>query len=171
MKDKKISPSIVLGFAVGVLLIIPGLKSFGCCLILPLGAAAAVYLNSRFEDFSNRITNKKALGIGLATGFFAAIFNTAFDLMITFFTRTNDIIEVLPQVELMLSGFSLGDVKEETMNMLRNMEREIRSTGFSFFYSFFLLMNNLIINLIFGILGGLFGASFVNKKFISGENE
>lgn len=171
MKDKNISPSVVLGFAVGVLLIIPGLKSFGCCLILPLGAAAAVYLNSRFEDFSNRIANKKAIGIGLATGFFAAVFNTTFDILITFLTRTNDIIEVLPQVELMLSGFSLGDVKEETMNMLRNMEREIRNTGFSFFYSFFLLVNNLIVNLIFGILGGLFGASLVNKKFIGGESE
>lgn len=171
MKDRTISPSLVLGFAAGVLLIIPGLKSFGCCLILPLGAAAAVYLNSRFENFSDRITNKKAIGIGLATGFFASVFNTSFDLLITFFTRTNDIIEVLPQVELMLSGFSLGEVKEETMNMLRNMEREITTSGFSFFYSFFLLINNLIINSIFGILGGLFGASFVNKKFINRGNK
>ncbi len=170
MTKKNISPALVAGFAVGVLLIIPGLRSFGCCLILPLGAAVAVYLESYFENFSSKMRNKKALLIGLATGFFAAIFSTVFDVLVTYFSRTNDMIEALPQIELMLAGFSLGEVKEETMNMLRRIEHEITSTGFSLLYTFFLLINNLIIDSIFGILGGLFGASYINKKYFREHN-
>lgn len=169
MNKKTISPSLVAGFATAVLLTIPGLKSFGCCLILPLAAAAAVYLEARFENFAHQITTKRALLIGVTTGLFAALFSTSFDVLISYLVRTNEIIEALPQLELMLSSFVSGEIKNETMNMLRKIEQEITSTGFSPLYTFFVLINNLIINSIFGLLGGLLGASYINKKFSGGN--
>lgn len=164
MKNK-ISPAIVCGFGAAVLGIIPGVKSFGCCLLLPASTVLGLYFYLRITSFARSITPKTALFIGLITGLSSAFFSGFFDIIITYIFRTNDLVFSLPQVEILLSSYNLGDIGKETINLLRGMSKEITMYGFSPLYASYLLFSNLFIDSIFGMIGGLIGMSIFNKKY------
>ncbi|PIP77984.1 MAG: hypothetical protein COW85_06085 [Ignavibacteria bacterium CG22_combo_CG10-13_8_21_14_all_37_15] len=166
MKNK-LSPAIVCGFGAAVLGTIPGVKSFGCCLLLPAATMLSLYLYLRITFFHESVTAKTAMFIGLITGLFSAFFSGFFDLLITYIFHTNDIVFSLPQVELLISTYNLGDIGKETIAILRNMSNEITTNGFSLTYTFFLLFNNIIIDSLFGVIGGLIGMSIFNKKYFT----
>ncbi|MFO7524307.1 MAG: DUF4199 domain-containing protein [Ignavibacteriaceae bacterium] len=161
---KKFFPSLVSGFVASVFSIIPLLKSFSCCLLVPAAAVLALFLDRRINNNLEKITIKKALLFGFLTGIFAAFFITSFDLLMTYLTKTNDLITSLPQTEVMLNDWNLGPMMEQSITMLKQMADEINSTGFSMLYAFMILFSNLISNTIFGMIGGALGMVILNKK-------
>ena len=105
---KKYFPTFITGFAASVLSIVPGIKSFSCCLIVPGAAILALILDQKVNKSSERIRINKAIMFGLMTGLFATFFITALDVLITFITKTNDFVEALPQSETLIFELKLG---------------------------------------------------------------
>ncbi len=164
MSSKSYLPSLVAGFGAAVLTTVPGVKEFGCCLIVPLATLTAMLLYKKTLSGENNISINTALLIGFLTGLFAALFSTFFDVVVTLFTRTNDFVETLPQTKEVLDSFNFGDAAKQTMDLMNGMARQITSTGFSLLYTIFILISNLIVDSIFGLLGGLLGRIIVNRR-------
>lgn len=161
---KKIFPSLVSGFAASVLSTIPLLKSFACCLLVPGAAILALFLDRKINHNNEKITFQKALLFGFLTGLFAAFFFTSFELLITFLTKSNDLIYSIPQTEVLMRQWNLGPFVDESINMLKQMATEIESTGFSLLYAIMIFFSSLLTNTIFGMLGGTLGMAILNRK-------
>lgn len=166
---KYISP-VVCGFAAGVLQVVPLIKSFSCCLILPAAAFFSLLLDRKATKSTERIPMSKALLFGLYTGLTAAFFGTIFEIMITFITRQNDIIIAFPEMQRMVEGFPLStEIKNEVMGIFQTVRKELMETGFSWIYTISILVNNFLVNSVFGIVGGLIGTQIINSKNKSSE--
>ena len=161
---KKIFPSLVSGFASSVLTTIPLLKSFACCLLVPGAAIFALYLDRKINNNFEKITIQKALFFGFLTGLFATFFITSFDVLITFITKTNDLVYSIPQTEVLMRQWNLGPLADESIKMIKQMAEEIRTTGFSLLYVVMIFISNFISNSIFGILGGAIGMAIFNRR-------
>ncbi|KAF0150890.1 MAG: hypothetical protein FD143_2474 [Ignavibacteria bacterium] len=166
---KFISPAVC-GFAAGVLQVVPLIKSFACCLIIPGAAFLSLWLDQKASKSTNKIPMKKALVFGLFTGLTAAFFGTVFEVFVTFITRQNDVIVAFPELQRMIADFPLSpELKNQVMEIFQTVRKELMETGFSWLYTFTILFNNLIVNSIFGIVGGLIGAQILNSKNKSSE--
>lgn len=167
---KYISPAVC-GFVAGVLQIVPLIKSFSCCLILPGAAFLSLWLDQKASKSTAKIPMTKALVFGLFTGLIAAVFGTVFEVFVTFITRQNDIIIAFPELQKMVEDFPLSpELKNQIMGIFQTVRKELMETGFSWLYTFSMLFNNLIVNSIFGIVGALIGAQILNKRNNSSEN-
>lgn len=164
MSKNKYLASLVCGFGAAVLTTLPALKAFSCCLIIPLFAALAIYLFFRISGDHLNIDLKTTLFIGVLTGIFAAFFSSFFDVLITYITHTNELVESLPQTEAAVKSYNLDKLFQPSMTLLKKMAAQIKTSGFSTLYAFMILLSNLIINTIFGMLGGIVGMKFINKK-------
>jgi hypothetical protein len=165
MKLKKYLPSLVCGFSAGVLQVVPLVKSFSCCLVLPLAAFVALILEQKSTNNFNIISAKKAVMIGLFTGLFAALFGSFFEILITFITKQNDIIITFPELQKMVGNFPVTeDIKKEVLLLFQNVRNDILTTGFSWLYTFSLVVNDFFIDILFGIAGGLIGSQIINKR-------
>lgn len=162
----RIFPVIVSGFIAAVLSVVPVLKSFSCCLLLPLAAVFSLYLDIRVNKNSEIIKTSKAIKFGFLTGLFATLFYVPLDLIITFFARSNDLIESIPQAEILIQDLDLKSVSDDSIKLMKNMANEIRSTGFSLLYAIMILFSNLFTNTIFGIIGGIIGMGILNKRMM-----
>jgi hypothetical protein len=167
MTSSKYLPALVCGFAAAVLMIIPEIKNFGCCLILPAAAAFSLFLNKKINSVRGAISTSDAFFYGIFTGVFSALFLTGFDLLITYFAKTNDLVESLPDSKTMLRDLNLGPIMENAIAMMENMAKDIKLNGFSALYSIMILISNLVINTIFGMIGGLIGMKYLNKRSLS----
>jgi len=164
MTSKKYIAPLVCGFGAAVLSIVPGLRAFACCLIVPFAAFFSLSIDRKINKISDRITSRQAVTFGLLTGLFAALFATSFDILLTFVTHSNDFTSALPQTEAMLRSYNLGPLLDESMHILKRMSTDIKNYGFSAIYTISMLMSNLITNCIFGLVGALVGMSYLNKK-------
>lgn len=163
---KKYLPSLVTGFGAGVLSIVPLIKSFSCCLVVPVAAYFSILLYQRANNLDEKIETSKAIFLGIFTGLFAALFATTFEIFITLFTKHNDIIEAYGNVQTMLNSFPIDDaVKQQVLDLLNNVVTDLKTTGFSLLYSITLLFNNLLVDSIFGLVGGVIGVQIVNSKY------
>jgi len=164
MNSNKFLPPLVCGFAAAVISTIPGIKTIGCCIVIPAAAWFALILEQRINKAEPPISSKTALVFGLMTGIFAALFSTAFDVLITLIAHSNDFVESLPQTEIAMRNLNLGDIWDQTFSLLKTMAQQIKATGFSLLYTIAILFSNLFIDAIFGIVGGLLGMMIQNKK-------
>jgi hypothetical protein len=157
-------PSLLAGFAVSALTFIPGLKNAGCCcLLIPAASVFALFLFRKASN-SGYIEVRDAVSIGLLTGVISALFSTGFDLLFTLIYHTNDLVESLPQTEVIMRNWDIGDVFDFTFELLRRMSREIKETGFSPLYSIFMLISNLVSYTVFAFIGALIGRSYFNRR-------
>lgn len=164
--------SLVCGFGAGVLQIVPLLKSFSCCFILPLAAFFSLWLNQRATNSKSKITSKDALRFGIATGLYAALFGSFFEIFITFITKQNDIISTFPELQKMINNFPVSpEIKTEVLNLFQKVREDILASGFSILYTFSVLVNNFIVNTIFGAAGGVIGAQVINSKIKNNKTE
>lgn len=162
---KKYLPALVCGFGAGVIQVVPFLKSFSCCLVMPLAAFFALILEQKSTNSHNKIITKKAILFGLFTGLYAALFGSFFEIFITLITKHNDIISTFPELQKMIEGFPLTeDIKKEVLNLFQKVREDIMTYGFSFLYTFSVLVNNIIVNPIFGIVGALIGSQIINSR-------
>ncbi len=164
MSSKFFLPSLVAGFGAAVLTTVPGVREFGCCLIVPLAVVTAMLLYKKTNKAETAIPIKTGLLIGIFTGLIAALFSTFFDVIITLFTHSNDFVQTLPQTKEVLESFKFGEAAKQTIDLMDGMARQITSTGFSFLYTIFILISNLIVDSIFGLFGGLLGRIIVNRR-------
>ncbi len=164
MNKQKFLPPLVCGFGAAVLTTVPGIKNLACCLVIPLAAVLSIFLDHKINRTILPINPKSAIWFGIATGIFAALFSTFFDLLITYITHTNDFVQALPQTEIILRHYKLDLLLDQTLIMLRQMSSDITTKGFSAFYTLGILLSNFVINTIFGLLGGLLGMTFINKR-------
>lgn len=163
---KKFLPSFVSGFGAGVLSVVPVIKTFACCLIIPAAATLSILLYQRAENINEKIDTGKAIFLGVFTGLFAALFATTFEIFITLFTKQNDLIAAFGNMQSMINSFPLDDnLKQEVIDLINMVVTELKTTGFSVIYSFTLLFNNLVINSIFGLVGGVIGLQIINAKY------
>ncbi len=164
MKSTKYLPALVAGFAAAVLTTIPGLKTFGCCLIVPFGSIFALYLQRVGNKDFAYITASKAIKYGLLTGLYTAIFATFFDVIITYVTKSNELVAAIPDAEKMLSNFLAGPLAQQGMQIFKQMATDITTKGFSGLYTFYMFTSSAISYSIFGILGGLLGMNLINRR-------
>ncbi len=162
---KKHLPALVAGFGAGVLQVVPIVKSFSCFIIMPLAGIFALALYQKSNKIVTPINTQKAVVIGLMTGVFAGLFGTFFEILITFITKSNDLVYVVNDLYALIEEFPVDQtVKSQVIALTENVVNSIKTTGFSFLYSFSVLVNNLIINPIFGMIGALIGLKFINSK-------
>lgn len=162
---KKYLSAFVCGFGAGVLQIVPVAKSFSCCLIIPVAAYLALVLERKSKKITGESSVKFGVIIGLLTGLYAAIFGSVFELLITFITKTNDLVAAYPELHKMIYDFPLSeDLKAHVTQLLSSVIDSITTTGFSWLYAFSLLFNNFLVNMIFGMIGGLIGVQIINSR-------
>ena len=161
--NHKLSPAIVCGFAAAVLTIIPGLKSFGCCLIIPFAVYMTLVINQKMSGI-HKIMAKESIYYGLLTGLFTAFFGTFLEVLITYITKSNDITATYPEFEKSLQSLPSAEMFKESLQLIKGMIYEISTKGYSVLFTTFLLIGNVFIDTIFGIIGGLVAMSIINRK-------
>lgn len=163
---KRYLPQLVAGFGAAVLSVVPILKSFACCLIVPAAAYFSIVLYQRANNLDEKIETGRAVFLGIFTGLFAALFATTFEIFITLFTKHNDLIEAFGNLQTMLNNFPINDeVRQQVLDLMSGVVTDLQTTGFSLLYSITLLFNNLLVNSIFGLVGGILGAQIINSKY------
>lgn len=161
---KKYLPALTAGFGASVFTTIPGLKDLACCLLVPAASFMALFLYKKVNAIDERIPASTGVMMGLATGLFAALFTTTLDVIITLITHSNDLMRTLPQTEVIISEWNLGPVMNESINLLKQMAKDINANGFSLLYTIMILLSNSITYSIFGLIGGLAAAAVFNKR-------
>ena len=91
-------------------------------------------------------------------------------MLLTYFAKSNDFIQSIPQTELIMREWNLGPMVDESLKLIKSAAQEIEKNGFSVIYLFMILFSNLLINSIFGMIGGALGMSFVNRKLREGNS-
>ena len=162
--NKKYLSALVCGFGSAVLTTIPGTESVGCCLLVPVAAGLSIGLYKKSHPDVLKIQTGTGVFLGLLTGVFAALFASGFEVILTFITKTNDLIVAMPQTEKIIMDMNLGQAAEESLKVLRQMASEIQSYGFSLLYSVLITLANLITYTIFGMLGGVIGTAIINRR-------
>jgi len=162
--NKKYLSALVCGFGAAVLTTTPGFESVGCCLLAPIASALSIFLYKKSQSDHLRIKTGSGILLGLLTAVFAALFASGLEIIITFITRTSDLVVSMPQAEKVVKDMNLGPAAEESLEVLRQMVREIQAKGFSFLYVFIITITNLITYSIFGMLGGIIGTAVINKR-------
>lgn len=162
--NKKYLSALVCGFGAAVLTTIPGIQTIACCLLAPIASAVSIFLYKKSQPDLLKIKTSTGIFLGFLTAVFAAIFASGFEIIITYLTRTSDLIVSMPQAEKVIKDMNLGPAAEESMILLKQMIADIQSNGFSFLYAFLITTTNLITYSIFGMLGGIIGTAIINKK-------
>ena len=163
MDFNKYLPTLVCGFGAAVLSTVPGIKNFSCCLIVPAAAAISILLDKKLNNRSEQVLLGKSIGFGFLTGLFATLFITSFEMLLTYFTRSNDFVKSLPETEIIMRQWNLGPMIDESLKLIKNVSKEIQKNGFSFIYLLMILSSNFIVNSIFGMIGGALGMSLINR--------
>ena len=157
-------PALVCGFGAAVLTTIPGLESFACGLLVPIASVLSVRLYKKANTEIAVLNTGPGVFLGLLTGIFAAGFASIFEVIITYFTKTNDLVAGYPQAEQVIRDLNLGDMAKESLILLKNMISDIQTKGFSFLYAVIITFSNLLSYSIFGMLGGVIGTAMINKR-------
>jgi len=168
---KKYLPTLVCGFGAAVLSTVPGIKNFSCCLIVPAAAAISILLDKKINSSNENVLVGKSLGFGFLTGLFATLFITTFEMFLTYFTKSNDFIQSLPQTEIVMRQWDLGPMVDESLKLIKSVSKDIQKNGFSIIYLLMILSSNFIINSIFGMIGGALGMSLANRKSREEDSE
>ena len=165
--NKKYLPALVCGFGAAVLTTIPGLEGIACCLLAPVASGISIVLYKKSQPGMVKINTGTGILLGFLTAIFAALFASSFEIIITYITRTSDLVTSLPQAESIVKDMNLGPAAEESIELLKKMISEIKINGFSFMYAFLITLTNLITYSIFGVLGGLITTAILNKRSIN----
>ena len=162
--NKKYLSALVCGFGAAVLTTIPGIQSVACCLLIPIASVISIFLYKKSQHNLLKIKTGTGILLGFLTAVFAAVFASGFEIIFTYLTKTSDLVVSMPQAEKVVKDMNLGPAAEQSIEVLKQMVREIQSKGFSFLYVFLITTTNLITYSIFGMLGGVIGTAIINKR-------
>ena len=133
-------------------------------MLVPIASIFTIGLYKKSSPGLLRIQTGTGVILGLLTGIFAALFASGFEIILTYITKSNDLIASMPQTEKLINGMNLGEAAKESIEILKAMSNEIQTTGFSLLYSILITLGNLITYTIFGMLGGAVGTAIINKR-------
>ena len=162
--NKKYLSALVCGFGAAVLTTRPLIQTIACCFLAPLASVISIFLYKKSEPGLIRIKTGTGIFLGLLTAVFAALFASGLEVIITYITKTSDLVASIPQAEKVVRDMNLGPAADESIEFLKQMVNDIQSKGFSLLYSFLITVTNLITYSIFGMLGGLISTAIINKR-------
>lgn len=164
--NKKYLPALVSGFGAAVLTTIPGVDSVACCFLVPIASGVSIYLYKKSQPSVFKISTRSGILLGFLTAIFATLFASSFEIILTYLTRSSDLVSTMPQAEQVIKDMNFGPAAEESLEVLRQMVVDIQTNGFSLLYSILITLTNLITYSIFGVLGGLVATAIINKRNI-----
>ncbi len=167
--NTKYYPSLISGFGAAVILTIPGTKNFACCLLIPIASALSIYLFRKSTNSNDRLSTSIGLLLGFLTGLFAALFSSGFDVLLTYLTKSNELVQNFPEVEAIINKMNLGKSAEQAINLIKGMTNDIQQNGFSFLFAIMILVSNLISYTIFGLVGGGVATAIINNRVKNSE--
>jgi len=165
--NKKYLPALVCGFGTAVITTVPGMGSIACCLLVPVASGISIVLYKKSQHGIFKIETGTGIMLGLLTAIFATLFASGFEIIITYLTRTSDLVTSLPQAESVIKDMNIGPAADEAMELLKQMVADIQSKGFSFYFTLIITLTNLISYSIFGMIGGVVATAIINKRNIS----
>jgi hypothetical protein len=164
MLKSKYSPTLVTGFALAVLSLIPGFKGIAFIFFFPAAIVLALYLSQKIAPPFSRIGLSDGIIFGLLTGICFGLFSTVFELLSTYFTKSHELIAMLPEMERLLAELNLSAAAKPTVELLHSFTEDITGYGFSPLFSVFIFFNNLFGNVVFGLLFGLLARLIHNSR-------
>ncbi|MEO8210870.1 MAG: hypothetical protein ABI840_09920 [bacterium] len=131
-----------------------------CCAGIIGGGFIGVYTYwKQLQSSGSTLTTKDGGMIGILCGILSAVFVTGFGLLLSLFSDTNPMLEIMKTFDNM--GFELP---QEMTQYVEKFSNEFNEYGFSPSITIFSFISNLILYPIFGSLGAILGVSFLNKK-------
>lgn len=160
----RITPIIYGTTVMTLIAVIPVLSLINvfCCAGIILGGFAGVY--TYWKQLNNTgiiLTTKDGGMIGILCGILSAVFVTGIGLLISLFSETNPMLEIMNAFEEM--GFQMPP---EMLMYLDRFSAEFNEHGFSPTITIFSFISNMIIYPLFGSIGAILGVSYLNKKNI-----
>ena len=133
-----------------------------CCAGIILGGYAGVYVYwKQLQNTGLTLTTKDGGMIGILCGILSAVFVTGFGLLLSLFSDTNPMIEIMKTFDEI--GFQMPP---EMSQYLDKFSEEYSEHGFSPTITIFSFISNMILYPLFGSIGAILGVSFLNKKTI-----
>jgi hypothetical protein len=158
----KITP-IIFGTSVMTLIAvfpILNLINLLCCAGIIAGGFVGVYTYwKQLQNTGTMLTTKDGGMIGILCGILSAVFVTGFGLLLSLFSDTNPIIEVMNTFDDF--GFQ---IPPEMTQYLEKFSNEYSEHGFSPTITLFSFLSNIILYPLFGSIGALLGVNILNKK-------
>lgn len=131
-----------------------------CCAGIIGGGLLGVYTYwKQMEKSGFNLSTKDGGMIGILCGILSAVFVTGFGLLLSLFTPTNPILEVMKTFDDM--GFQ---IPPEMTQYLEKFSDEYSNYGFSPSITIFGFITNMILFPLFGAIGSILGVSLLNKK-------
>lgn len=158
----KITP-IIYGTATMTLIAMLPVLSFiniFCCAGIIAGGFVGVYTYwKQVKDTGATVTTKDGGMIGILCGILSAVFVTGFGLLISLFSNSNPMIDVMSSFDEL--GFQMPP---EMTQYLEKFSDEFNEHGFSPTITIFSFISNMILYPLFGSIGAILGVQFLNKK-------
>lgn len=156
---------IIYGTAVMTLIaVIPLLNLINvfCCAGIIAGGFIGVYTYwKQLRSSGLVITTKDGGMIGILCGILSAVFVTGFGLLLSLFSDTNPMMEVIKSFD------ELGiQVPPEMAQYIEKFSNEFNEYGFSPSITIISFISNIILYPLFGSIGAILGVTILNKKNI-----
>ena len=158
----RILPIIVGTATMTLIAIIPFLNLvnvFCCAGIIAGGFAGVLNYSKQLKDTGIPLTSRDGGMIGILCGILSAVFVTGFGLLISLFSNSNPMLEVMKAFDEM--GFQMPP---EMLQYIEKFSNEYNEHGFSPTITIFSFVCNLIIYPLFGSIGAILAVSLLNKK-------
>ncbi len=160
----RILPIIFGTLTMTLIAIIPilNLVNVVCCAGILAGGFIGVYTYwKQLHNSGIPLTTKDGGMIGILCGILSAIFVTGFGVIISLFSHTNPMLEIMNAIDD--TGFQMPP---EMSQYLEKFSNEFNEHGFSPTITIFSFISNLILYPLFGSIGAILGVSILNKKNI-----
>ncbi|MEO8663860.1 MAG: hypothetical protein ABI462_00075 [Ignavibacteria bacterium] len=158
----KITPIIYGTATMTLIAILPVLNLINvfCCAGIIAGGFVGVYTYwKQIKDTGLQLTTKDGGMIGILCGILSAVFVTGFGLVISLFSESNPMLEVMKSIDEF--GFQ---IPPEMTQYLEKFSNEFNEHGFSPTITIFSFIFNIVLYPLFGSIGAILGVQFLNKK-------
>ncbi|HMS65983.1 MAG TPA: hypothetical protein PKD83_12110 [Ignavibacteria bacterium] len=158
----KISPVIIGSVTMTLIAIFPLLNLINvfCCAGIMAGGFVGVYTYwKQLKPLGLPLETKDGGMIGILSGILSAVFVTGFGLLISLFSDSNPILDVLNTFDEM--GIQ---TPPEMLQYLDKFSNEFSEHGFSPTITLISFISNLILYPLFGSIGALIGVNYFNKS-------
>lgn len=136
------------------------LMNLFCCAGVIAGGFAGVYsYRKQLQDTGITLTHKDGGMIGILSGILAAVLVTGFGLIISLFSESNPILEVMKAFDEMNI-----QTPPEVAKYVEDFSNEYNDYGFSPSITIISFISNIILYPLFGAIGALLAVSLFNKK-------
>ncbi|MBS1494541.1 MAG: hypothetical protein JST55_13585 [Bacteroidetes bacterium] len=164
----KLTPVILSASIMVILSSVPllNLVNTFCCMGIILGGFIGVTYYSR-QLISNNLllTQKDSILIGLLSGIISAVINTGVTLVISLFSKTNPIAEIMDMMSQMGK-----EMPPEAMQIMEKLSQEFTKFGFSPTLIIITFVMNIILYPLFGMLGSFIAYQIYKKKNLQQPN-